>query len=142
LCVVCLLRAELPRPRRQLHPGQSGRHADAYRAGMVLPAILRDPARDSEQAGGRGRDVWLHFHPLFPAVARHVAREIRDLPASLQAVLLGLRTGVPRAWLSRLAARRRRLRNRGAHPHRLLLYSLPDHLPAAWTDRDAAATAE
>ncbi len=37
---------------------------------------------------------------------------------------------------------RRRLRDRGAHPHRLLLHPLPDHLPAARPDRDAEAAAE
>ena len=48
--LVRVLYAELPRPSRQLHPGQPGGDADAYRAGMVLPAVLRDPARDPEQA--------------------------------------------------------------------------------------------
>ena len=48
--LVRVLRAELSRPRRQLHPGQSGGDADPHRAGMVLPAVLRDPARDPEQA--------------------------------------------------------------------------------------------
>ncbi len=48
-----------PRPSRQLHPGQSGGDADAYRAGMVLPAVLRDPARDPEQAARRDRAVRL-----------------------------------------------------------------------------------
>ena len=51
--LVRVLHAELSRPRRQLHPGQSGRDADAHRARMVLPAVLRDPARDPEQARGR-----------------------------------------------------------------------------------------
>ena len=53
--LVRVLRAELSRPLRQLHPGQSGGDADAHRAGMVLPAVLRDPARDPEQARRRGR---------------------------------------------------------------------------------------
>ena len=51
--LVRVLYSELPRPSRQLHPGQSGGDADAHRAGMVLPAVLRDPARDPEQAPGR-----------------------------------------------------------------------------------------
>ena len=46
LCVVRVLHPELSRPRRQLHPGQSGGDAGAHRAGMVLPAVLRDPALD------------------------------------------------------------------------------------------------
>jgi hypothetical protein len=39
-----VLRAELSRPPGQLHPGQPAGDAGAYRAGMVLPAVLRDPA--------------------------------------------------------------------------------------------------
>ena len=37
-------------PRRQLHPGQPAGDAGAHRAGMVLPAVLRDPARRPGQA--------------------------------------------------------------------------------------------
>ncbi len=42
-----------------------------------------------------------------PAVARHVAREVGDLPSALQAVLLDLRAGLPRARLARLQAARK-----------------------------------
>ncbi len=59
LRVVRVLRAELPRPRRQLHPGEPGRDPGAHRAGVVLPAVLRDPALDPEQARRRHRDVRL-----------------------------------------------------------------------------------
>ena len=55
LCLVRLLHAELSRRRRQLHSGEPGRDAAAHRAGMVLPAVLRDPALDPEQARGRDR---------------------------------------------------------------------------------------
>ena len=44
-------------------------------------------------------------------------------------------------WLGSQAGRRR-LRDRGAHPHRLLLHPLPDHPAAARPDRDAEAAAE
>ncbi len=69
---VRVLRAELLRRAGQLHPGQSAADAAAYRAGMVLPALLRDPARrrrqlhrlgavrhryHQRQAGGRDRHV-------------------------------------------------------------------------------------
>ena len=50
LRLVRLLHAELSRPSGQLHPGQPAEDAGAYRAGMVLPAVLRDPARHPEQA--------------------------------------------------------------------------------------------
>ena len=40
-------------------PANPAGDAGAYRAGMVLPAVLRDPARDPGQAGRRARDVRL-----------------------------------------------------------------------------------
>ena len=43
------------RPPGQLHPGQPAGDAAAHRAGMVLPAVLRDPARGAGQAGRRDR---------------------------------------------------------------------------------------
>ena len=52
LCRRHLLRARLHGPSRQLHPGQPAGDARAHRAGMVLPAVLRDPARDSDKLGG------------------------------------------------------------------------------------------
>ena len=55
LRLVHLLHSELSRPFRQLHHGQSRPDADAYRSGMVLPAVLRHSARDPEQAARRHR---------------------------------------------------------------------------------------
>ena len=52
------LHAELPRPPRQLHPGEPAVDAGAHRAGMVLPAVLRDPARLHRRClGGADRAV-------------------------------------------------------------------------------------
>ena len=48
--VVRVLRARLPGPPRQLHRGQPALDAPAHRAGVVLPALLRDPARHPRQA--------------------------------------------------------------------------------------------
>ena len=48
--VVRVLRARLPGPPRQLHRGQPALDAAAHRAGVVLPALLRDPARHPRQA--------------------------------------------------------------------------------------------
>jgi ubiquinol-cytochrome c reductase cytochrome b/c1 subunit len=39
-------------PCRQLHPGQPAGDAGAHRSGMVLPAVLRDPARHPDKLGG------------------------------------------------------------------------------------------
>ena len=55
--LVRVLPAGLSRPRRQLHSGQSARDAAAHRAGVVLPAVLRDPARHPLEAVRRDRDV-------------------------------------------------------------------------------------
>ena len=57
--LVRVLHSELSRPCRQLHPGQSGGDAAAHRARMVLPAVLRDPALDPEQAARRDGAVRL-----------------------------------------------------------------------------------
>jgi len=45
---------KLSRRRRQLHPANPGVTPAHIRAGMVLPAVLRDPALDPEQARRRG----------------------------------------------------------------------------------------
>ena len=47
-CLVRFLHPKFSWSLRQLHSSQSFRHPDAYRAGMVLPAVLRHPARNSE----------------------------------------------------------------------------------------------
>ena len=53
-------------------------------------------------------------------------RPLGQVPADLQVVLLAVRVLLPGARLSRLEARRRRLRVLGADLHRLLLRPLPD----------------
>ena len=72
-----VLPAELHGPCRQLHPGQPGGDALAHRAGMVLPAVLRDPARHPRQARRRDRDGRGHRGARLPALARHLARSGR-----------------------------------------------------------------
>ena len=81
-----VLRARLPGSSRQLHPGQSAGDAGAHRARMVFPAVLRDPARRSRQAGRRAGDVRRHRDPVRAAVARHLARALLQVPADLQVV--------------------------------------------------------
>ena len=65
-----------------------------------------------------------------PALARYLARALGELPAALPAIPDRLLPGGDRARLSRFAAARRRLRDRGPHPHRVL-FRLPAHHPAA-----------
>ena len=117
--LVRVLHAELSRPRRQLHPGQSGGDADPHRAGMVLPAVLRDPARDPEQAAAAcialfGSIGILAFLPWLDT-SRVRSANYRPL---LPPVLLDLHRGLRRSRLAWLQARGRRLCHRGAHPDR------------------------
>ena len=94
-------------------PANPRRDADAHRAGMVLPAVLRHPALHPEQASRRDRPVRIDHRAGFPAVARQLKGEVGDLPAAVQAVLLDLRRRLRRPRLARLQAAGRRLRDRG-----------------------------
>ena len=105
--VVRVLHPELSRPRRQLHPGQPGGDAGRDRAGMVLPAVLRHPALDPEQAAGRLRAVRLDRHPGLPALARHLAREVGALPAAVPPVLLAVRDRLRRVSAGSARSRRK-----------------------------------
>src|SRR5690606_9094391 len=112
----------------------------AHRSGMVLPAVLRDPARGPEQARWRAADVRLDRGAVHPAMARPLAGAQRALPAGLPAVLLAaagrlhrarLDLREPAGWL--VPARR---------PDRddLLLRPFPGH-PAAVEQAGTAAAA-
>ena len=142
LRLVRVLHPELSRPLRQLHHGQSGPDADPHRAGMVLPAVLRHPARDPEQAPRRHGTGKLDHHSRLPAVARYVAGAFGELPAAVPAIPADLLRRRDRAWLSRLARAVGRLCGRRAHPHRLLFRLLLRHPAAAWIVRDDQAAAE
>ena len=74
--LVRVLPAGLPRSRRQLHRGQSAGDPAAHRAGMVLPAVLRDPARHPVQARRRRRHVRFDRGPGFRALARYQPRPL------------------------------------------------------------------
>ncbi len=141
-CFLHLLRAELSRPQRQLHPGEPAGDAAAHRAGMVPAAVLRDPALDPLQARRRDRDVRRAGGPVLPAVARHLEGPLGRLPPGLQGVLLDLRAGLRRSRLGRLAAAGGLGGHHRPHPDDLLLRALPHHSAAARHLRDAAAAAE
>ena len=106
-----LLHSELSRPSGQLHAVRSVEDAGAHRARMVLPAVLRDPARrhlqhraDQLQAWRRACHVRRDRGAVRRAVARHVEGSLGGLPPLVQAVLLAVRhqRHVPR--LARLEA--------------------------------------
>ena len=142
LCVVHVRNSELHRPCGQLHPGQSGGDAVAHCAGMVLSAVLRDPALDPEQAVGRGGDVLVDRNLAVPALARHVAGQVGGLPAAVQAVLLAVRPDLRAAGLARIEAAGRRLRHPVAAPDGVVLPLLPRRAAGAGPDRAAEAGAE
>ena len=102
--LVCVLHAELSRRRRQLHPGQSRRDAGAYRARMVLSAVLRHAAQHPEQARRRGRDVQRDPGAGVPALARQRQDQIVEISPAGQAVLLDLRRRLHPARLARRQA--------------------------------------
>ena len=131
LRLVHLLHAELSRRRRQLHPRQSRRDARAYRARMVLPAVLRDPALDPEQARRRDRDVLGDPRAGVPALARYRQDQVVEVSSAGEAVLLDLRHRLRAARLSRRAAAGRHLCDRRPHPDLLLLRLFPDPAAAA-----------
>ena len=106
--------------------GQSAGDAGAHRAGMVPAAVLRDPARHPEQADRRHRDVRLDRRAV-PA-CRGSTRRACARPStgrstssssgfsSSSAIGLGYLGSQPPEG---------RLRDRRAHPDRLLLHPLP-----------------
>src|SRR5262245_26440776 len=109
---------------------------------MVLPAVLRDPARDPRQADGCDRARRLDLDPGLPPLARHVTSPFRALSAAVQAVLLAVRDRVHRAWLARFEAAGGHLRHPRAHLHHLLFCVLPGHPAAARHLREDQAGAE
>src|SRR2546425_12345056 len=107
---------------------------------MVLPAVLRHPARDPEQARRRDRARGLDPDPRLPAMARYVEGALGALSSALPAVLLGIRGGLRAARLARLEAGGRRLCHRRANLYRLLFHLLSDHSfhpPLCWNDQTA-----
>ena len=74
--------------------------------------------------------VRLDPDPRLPAVAGLLESALGALSPALQAILLDLLRGLHPARMARRQACRRRLCDRGAHPHDLLLRPLPGH-PAA-----------
>src|SRR5712664_3351498 len=96
---------------------------------MVLPAVLRHPARDPEHARRRDRARGLDPDPRLPAMARYVEGALGALSSALPAVLLGVRGGLRAARLARLESCGMRLWHRRANLYRLLFHLLPDHSP-------------
>ncbi len=139
--LVRVLRPRLSGPPGQLHRGQSAVDAAAHRAGVVLPALLRHPARHPQQAAGRGRHVLVDPDPGVHALARYLARALGQVPPGLQVVLLAVHHLGDRARLSRLQAAGGRLRVLGARLHGLLFPALPGHHADRRRDREPLAAA-
>src|ERR1700683_4702375 len=102
---------------------------------MVLPAVLRHPARDPEQAARRPRAGEFDHHPRVHAVARYVGGAFGELQAALSAIPADLLCGRGRPWLSRLAGAGGRLCGRGPGVPRLLLRVFSPYSLALWAYR-------
>src|SRR6185312_13032990 len=74
---------------------QPAADAAAYRARMVPPAVLRDPAGGSEQADGGAGHGRRHRDAVRPALARHLEGALHALPPDDPALLLHLHPGLP-----------------------------------------------
>src|SRR5262249_51398593 len=108
---------------------------------MVLPAVLRNPARHSQQASWRDRACRLDHRARLHAVARHVAGAFGKLSAAIPAVPVHLLRRGNRAWLSRLAGADRRLWDCGGPPHALLFCFLFRPPSAPWLVLETEAVA-
>ena len=140
--LVRLLHPELSALARQLRSGKSRADTDTYRAGMVLPAVLRHPARHPQQAPRRNRTRRLDHCAGVHALARYVAGAFGQLPAAVSAVFVHLLCCGDRAWLSRFAGTDGRLCHRSTHSHDLLFRVLLRHPAAAGTVRKNQAATE
>src|SRR5262245_59770375 len=109
---------------------------------MVLPAVLRDPARDPEQAPRRDGARRLDPHPRIPSLARYLESALGALSSALSPVLLGDRDRLRRPRLARLETPGRQLRADRAHLHGLLLRLLPCDSAGARQGRKNQAAAE
>ena len=138
LLLVRVLPAGLPGPRRQLHAGEPAGDAAAHRARMVLPAVLRDPARHPVEAVRRHRHVLGDHRAAVRALARHQPRALDQVSPAVSLVLLAVRLQRRGARLARLQAAGCRVRVLGARLHDLLLRALPGRDAARRLARDAA----
>ena len=136
-----VLPAGLSRSRRQLHSGRSAGHAAAHRARMVLPAVLRDPARHPLEADRRHRHVLGDHRAAVRPLARHQPRALDQVSSGVPLVLLAVRVQRRRPRLARLQAAGCRVRVLGARVHHLLLRALPRGHAARRLAGDAAQSA-
>ena len=109
--------------------------------GMVLSALLRDPALNSLEARRIFGHVRRGADPRGAALARHLEGQIRLLSSVVPHLLLDFRRRRRAARLYRLATSRRRLRHRRTHPHRLLFLPLPGDPAASRPFRENAPAA-
>ncbi|CAA9232431.1 MAG: Ubiquinol-cytochrome C reductase, cytochrome B subunit, partial [uncultured Acetobacteraceae bacterium] len=120
-----VLRAEHPGPPGQLHPGQPAGDAAAHRAGVVLPSVLRHPARGAGQARRRDPDGRLHHDPVRAALARHQPDQVHALPAAGARRLAAVARVLLRADVLRREAAGRALGADRPDRHALLLRVFP-----------------
>src|SRR5271166_2670236 len=94
---------------------------------MVFAAVLRNAARNPEQAHGRDRAVLRDNRARLHSLARPIAGQVRKVPASLPFFLLGVCPDRHRTRLSRFARANGGARVDRAHFHVRLFRLLPHH---------------
>src|SRR3546814_16380794 len=92
---------------------------------MVLPAVLRDPARRAGQAGWRAADDRGDLRAGRPALARSIAGAARPFPAGLQVDVLAAADRRVRARLGGRQACERDVSRCRPDRNRVLLPALP-----------------
>src|SRR6516225_9966044 len=140
--LVRLLHPELPALARQFRSGKSRANPDTYRAGMVLPAVLRHTARYPQQAPRRDRARRLDHRAGVHALARYVAGAFGKLPSALPAIFVHLFWGRDWTRLSGGAGADGWLCHRGTHSHDLLFRLLLRDPATAGTVRENQTSAE
>jgi ABC-type sugar transport system permease subunit len=128
--------------------GGSAEDSRPHRSGMVLPAVLRDPAcdylrhrPDRLQAWRRACHVRFHCGAVRAALARYLEGALCGLPALVQAVLLDFRGQRDLPGMARREACGRHLHPAGSDLDALLLCVLPGHPAGAGAYRNAEASA-
>src|SRR5262249_39660236 len=140
--LVRLLHPELSTLARQFRSGKSRADTDTYRAGMVLPAVLRDPARHSQQASRSDCTCRLDHRAGVYALAGYLAGAFSQLSTAVPAVLIHFLRSRHWAWFSRGTGAGGWLCDRGTNSHHLLFRVLLRDSAAAGTVRENQTGAE
>ena len=115
---------------------------DAHRAGVVLPAVLRDPARDPEQAAGRASRCSARSASWRSCRGSTPRGCARPTTGRCSASSSGSSSSSRSVSAGSAPSPRRAATSSRAHPDDLLLRALPHHPAGARLGREDQAAAE